>query len=45
MRYVYEHKTEAQEKGLVASEEVLKKWTWDNSANLIIKRLEEINGE
>jgi hypothetical protein len=45
MRYVYEHKTEAQEKGLIASEEVLKNWTWDNSANCIIKRLEEISGE
>ena len=43
MRYVYEHREEAKAKGRYASEDVLKNWTWNNSADIIIKRLETIN--
>ncbi len=39
MRYVYEHREEAEQKGLLASQEVLQKWTWDNSAQRILDRL------
>jgi GT2 family glycosyltransferase len=39
MRYVYEHQEEAQNKGTFASQEVLSKWTWGNTADKIIKRL------
>lgn len=43
MRYVYEHQEEAKAKGLAASDEVRKNWTWDNAADKIIQRLREIN--
>lgn len=39
MRYVYEHKEEAHRKGAVASQEVLSKWTWSNTANNILQRI------
>ncbi|MCR5545521.1 MAG: glycosyltransferase [Lachnospiraceae bacterium] len=43
MKYVYTHQEEAKEKGLKASEEVREKWSWKNTADKIIERLDEIN--
>lgn len=42
MRYVYEHQEEAMKKGEIASKEALGKWTWDNAADRIIERLDQI---
>jgi len=42
MRYVYEHQTEAVEKGKRASSEVREKWTWESAAKKIIGRLDAI---
>lgn len=42
MRYVYEHRKEAQEKGQAASLEVLSQWTWRHTAEKIKARLLEI---
>jgi glycosyltransferase involved in cell wall biosynthesis len=40
MRYVYEHRAEARQKGWQASQEVLQKWTWAQAAQKIIERLD-----
>lgn len=45
MRYIYEHKEEARQKGLVASKEVLSTWTWDNAASKIIQRIRDIRNK
>lgn len=42
LRYVYEHQDEAKQKGILASEEVLSKWTWAKAADKIINRLDNI---
>jgi hypothetical protein len=42
MRYVYEHKQEARELGLIASADARTNWTWGNSARKILERLKEI---
>lgn len=42
MRYVFEHRDEALEKGKQAAEEVAAKWTWKHAAKKIVKRLDEI---
>lgn len=42
MRYVFEHQEEARMKGMAASLEVRKNWTWDTAADKIIDRLKEI---
>ena len=39
MRYVYEHQDEAQLKGLKASDEARKLWTWDSASLKIQSRL------
>lgn len=42
MRYVYEHREDAKEKGRLASEEVRSKWTWNNAANVIFNRIKDV---
>ena len=42
MRYVFEHQKDSREKGMAASLEVRKNWTWDSAADKIIERLKEI---
>jgi len=42
MRYAYEHRQEAQEKGKEASLEVRSRWTWRHTAEKITVRLLEI---
>ena len=42
MRYVYDHKQEARELGLIAAADARTNWTWDNSARKILERLKEI---
>lgn len=42
LRYVYEHRQEAQQRGLAASAAVLAHWTWRNAAQRIKNRLLEI---
>lgn len=44
LRHVFEHQEEAREKGMRACSEVLKRWTWAESATRIKKRLREIGG-
>ncbi|EGG32426.1 glycosyltransferase, group 2 family protein [Paenibacillus sp. HGF5] len=39
MRYVYEHREESSQKGMMASEQVLKNWTWANAAQKIKERI------
>lgn len=43
LRHVYENRDEARMKGVRASEEVLNKWTWQQSVKKIIGRLDEIS--
>ncbi len=43
MRYIYRHQEEAAAKGLQASEEVTGKWTWNQAAQRMIKRLDAIS--
>lgn len=43
MRYVYNHQDAARNKGLLAAQEVKEKWTWNNSAEKIIERLDQIS--
>ena len=43
MRYVYEHQSEAKEKGLVASYEARNNWSWKAAGLKILDRLVEIN--
>jgi glycosyltransferase involved in cell wall biosynthesis len=42
MRYVYEHRHEARDKGRAASAEVLSRWTWRHTADKIRTRLSEV---
>ena len=42
MRHVFDHPEEAAAKGRFASQEVLSRWTWENSADRIIERLRAI---
>ena len=42
LRYVYEHRQEARQKGLAASEAILAAWTWRHAAQRIKNRLIEI---
>ena len=42
MRYVYEHRDEAAQKGKYAAEEAKNLWTWDAAADKIITRLNAI---
>ena len=42
MRYVYEHRDEAVQKGKYAAEEAKNLWTWDAAADKIITRLNAI---
>jgi len=41
MRWVFEHKSEAREIGLLASDWVRDNWTWEKSARLLIRGLED----
>ena len=43
LRYVYNNQDEGKAKGLYASKEVAQKWTWDNTAEVIIDRLKNCN--
>lgn len=45
MRYIYDHQQEAKTRGIVASEYMKEKFTWENTAYKIYKRLCEIDGE
>jgi glycosyltransferase involved in cell wall biosynthesis len=45
MRYVFEHRQEAEEKGRTASSEVLSRWTWQHTAAKIKARLVELGME
>ena len=45
MRYVYEHRKEAEETGLRAASEVLQWWTWEKAVLKIFDRLETIEAE
>ena len=45
MRYAYEHKAEAMQKGEAASEYVRNELTWELTAQQIVKHLEELNEE
>lgn len=42
MRYVFEHREEARNKGLKASAEILANWTWIKAAQKIKERLREV---
>jgi hypothetical protein len=42
MRHVYDNREEAKLKGALASAEVLERWTWQKSAEKIIRRLREL---
>lgn len=42
MKYVYEHREEAKQKGRQASDEVAQKWTWTHTAQKIKSRIEII---
>jgi GT2 family glycosyltransferase len=42
MRYVFEHRDEAKAKGLKASQDAHTHWTWEQSAQRILRRLDEI---
>lgn len=44
LRHIYTHQDEARAKGAIAAEEVRRRWTWQNSADKIIQRLEVIGG-
>lgn len=44
MRYVYEHREEAQAMGARASRQVLKRWTWQDAAMRIKDRLVALDG-
>jgi glycosyltransferase involved in cell wall biosynthesis len=39
MRYAFEHKKELKEKALINSEDIRKKWSWENSAKKLIEVL------
>jgi glycosyltransferase involved in cell wall biosynthesis len=41
MRYVYEHREEAQEKGKLASQYIHKYWNWDYCAEDLRQKVEE----
>lgn len=43
MRHVYENREEAREKGARASAEVLKRWSWQQSVEKIIARLQQLS--
>lgn len=43
MRYIFNHQDEAYEIGLIASDEVANKWTWEIAAHKISERLKEIS--
>lgn len=43
MRHVYDNREEAKLKGALASAEVLDRWTWQKSAEKIIRRLRELD--
>jgi hypothetical protein len=45
MRRVFENRREAEEKGRIASSEVLQWWTWDKSVMRMVDRLEAIDLE
>jgi len=42
MRWVYEHQDEAKEYGLKCSQTIREKYSWDNSAKIVIDRLKTI---
>ena len=42
MRYVYTHQSEAAQKGIEASKDVLQNWTWRQSATAILERLKSM---
>ena len=39
MRYVFEHRDEAAERGRIARADAMRLWTWDNAARLAMKHL------
>ena len=43
MRYVYEHRAEAREKGGLAAQTAISKWTWSKGTKRIKKRLIEVS--
>lgn len=43
MRYVYNNQQEARNKGMKAALDVAQKWTWSNTAEKILNRLQVIN--
>lgn len=45
MRYVFENQAEARAKGQRASRDVLANWTWDQAAQKIVNRLDQIVAE
>jgi GT2 family glycosyltransferase len=42
MRYVFENQVEARAKGQRASQDVLQNWTWDQAAQKIVNRVDQI---
>lgn len=42
LRYVYDHQEEATQKGMKASDEVRKIWTWEKAAEKMLQRLDKI---
>ncbi len=44
MRYLYEHRQEAREKGRLASERIHKEWTWSRVARQLRDDLDELAG-
>jgi hypothetical protein len=45
MRHVFENQAEARAKGQRASRDVLANWTWDQAAQKIVNRLDQIAAE
>lgn len=45
MRHVHENRSEAKEKGKLASIQARNKWTWKNSADIIYNHIKNINPE
>jgi glycosyltransferase involved in cell wall biosynthesis len=41
MRWAFDHPEQANQIGTVAAQDVRSQWTWDNSANKIIQRLQQ----
>jgi glycosyltransferase involved in cell wall biosynthesis len=44
LRYVFEHRSEAQLKGAAASRYIVENYTWENAAKIAIERLARLSG-